>query len=133
MIDVTPPTGHTELYAAAGTFFLVLAQWITAHLKGRNRDRSMSTDIRKQLAGEIAPLGLAIAGIKNDLSEVRGDVTTLTMETRDLKGYVIGPDGENGLRGDVREIKARVIGLEDRERDALAAAQLHGPLDRRAR
>lgn len=36
-----------------------------------------------------------------------------------LSAHVIGPDGENGIRGDVREIKKQVDGILDRERVAL--------------
>lgn len=36
-----------------------------------------------------------------------------------LTAYVIGPDGENGIRGDVREMKEQIRGLEDRERQRL--------------
>jgi hypothetical protein len=70
------------------------------HFKGRKRDRSSTT---------------ALTAIRDDLREVKDDV-------RDLRAFVVGPDGQNGLRGDVREIKSRVIGLEERERD-----RLHGP------
>lgn len=45
-----------------------------------------------------------------------------------LEAHVIGPDGENGIRGDVRDIKRRVEGLEERERDRLQ----HPPYDRRS-
>jgi hypothetical protein len=37
----------------------------------------------------------------------------------ELNAHVIGPDGENGIRGDVREIRKRLDGLEQRERERL--------------
>lgn len=42
---------------------------------------------------------------------------------------MIGPDGENGIRGAVREVKERVVGLEERERERLDRRL--GPSDRR--
>jgi hypothetical protein len=62
------------------------------------------------------------------MNRIEESVAETTGEVRDLKAYVIGPDGQNGLRGDVREIKERVRGLEERERD-----QLHSSYDRRAK
>lgn len=46
-----------------------------------------------------------------------------------LSAHVIGPDGENGIRGDVREIKKQVDGILDRERNALQNPPVY---DRRA-
>jgi hypothetical protein len=62
------------------------------------------------------------------MNRIEESVAKTTGEVRDLKAYVIGPDGQNGLRGDVREMKERVGGLEERERD-----QLHSSYDRRAK
>lgn len=47
---------------------------------------------------------------------IRGDVTTLSGEVRDLKSHVIGPDGKNGLRGDVRTLQREFAELAPRKR-----------------
>lgn len=105
--------GHgKELIAAGATFLLVAAQWIAAHHKGRNREKSLGD----QLDRKLKPL--------------HEGMSTLTLEVRDLRAHVIGPDGENGLRGDVRELKEEVSGLLTRERDNLARKV--GTLDRRS-
>lgn len=88
-----------ELYAAAAIFLTQLAALISSHVKGKRRDSTAGSELDKRLL----PLNLTI--------------TSLGMDIRDLQAHVIGPDGTNGLRGDVRELKADVRGLLDRERD----------------
>jgi len=44
---------------------------------------------------------------------------TIANDVRDLKAYVVGPDGQNGLRSEVRDIKERIGAMEERERDRL--------------
>lgn len=70
------------------------------HRKGSRRDRLTTS---------------ALKSISEDVGEVKNEV-------RDLKAHVIGPDGQNGLRSDVRELRADVKGILERERD-----QIHGP------
>lgn len=53
------------------------------------------------------------------LRTIARNVDQLRDDVRDLKAFVVGPDGNNGLRSEVRDVKGRVIGLEDRERDRL--------------
>lgn len=48
--------------------------------------------------------------------------TAIERSVATLSAHIIGPDGENGMRGDLREVKARLIGLEKRERERLEAA-----------
>lgn len=62
------------------------------------------------------------------MNRIEDGLEVVSNEVRDLKAYVIGPDGQNGLRGDMREMKERVGGLEQRERD-----NLHGAYDRRGK
>ena len=100
-------------YLSNGAILAVLTgKGIYDAFRGRTRDRQ-KTSIDTQL-------GSRLLRIEEGL--------------RELKAHVIGPDGENGLRGDVREIKARVIGLEERERDRLergAQRDGFGSYDRR--
>jgi|SRR6185437_2830328 len=41
---------------------------------------------------------------------------------RELRAFIVGPDGKNGLRGDLRDLAERVDAAEKREMDALRAA-----------
>jgi len=59
----------------------------------------------KPQRGEIRAISKAVDDLRNDV--------------RDLKAFVVGPDGSNGLRSEVRDVKERIGGLEDRERDRL--------------
>lgn len=71
------------------------------HFTSKKRERSSS-----------AAMGRFSEKISLEVREVRDEV-------RDLSAHVIGPDGQNGLRGDVRELKADVKGILGRERDRL--------------
>lgn len=70
--------------------------------------------------------------INAKLDQLGEDVDELRTETSKVSALVIGADGQNGIRGKLREVQARVIDLEDRERDRLSHQQLHGTLDRRS-
>jgi hypothetical protein len=82
-------TTDTTTLASAVTFLAVVGQGLLAHRKGKEGKRA-SQDSYNRLSTGIA----------------------------ELKAYVIGPDGENGIRGDVRELKQKVEGILDREREA---------------
>lgn len=43
---------------------------------------------------------------------------------KELRAFLVGPDGENGFRGDLREMRHILNGLLDRERDRLAARSI---------
>lgn len=53
-----------------------------------------------------------------------------------LFAFVIGPDGENGIRGDTRQLRQRVDDIEERERDrdrsGAPALPAHPMYDRRS-
>lgn len=54
-----------------------------------------------------------IIGLNHDT--IKHEVLSVATDVRDLRAHVIGPDGRNGLRGDVRELKTKVDGLLNRE------------------
>lgn len=64
---------------------------------------------------------------KDALDAIARKITGVETQVAALSAHVIGPDGENGIRGDVREIKKQVDGILTREREALA----NPPYDRR--
>ena len=83
--------------------------------------------ITSNIGAGIVTVAVAIKGLYDHRTNQRRDETAeeqigqIRIDIRDLKAFVVGPDGENGIRADVREIKKRVIGLEDRERERLQA------------
>lgn len=104
--QIAVPVSHAkELYAIAGVIVIQLGTVLAAHRKGKQR----APELGRELDKRFMPLDIKI--------------DSLSDEVRDLKAHVIGPDGQNGLRGDVRELKYDVKGILDRERDA----KLHGP------
>jgi len=114
----TIPTIHTDkelwitLAACFGTVTTSIAAAVTAHYKGKHRT---SNDDRR-FANLTQVMNQSFTEVRADIAEVRA--------------FVVGPDGENGLRSDVRQIRQKVEGLEERERDRLAQDRMHG-YDRR--
>lgn len=100
------------LIASIATAVVVTLKAISDFRKGKRR----GPELAEQLDKRLVPLTKAVDALKDDV--------------RDLRGYVIGVDGKNGLRGDVRELKDRVDGVEERERDRLERKV--GALDRRS-
>ena len=54
---------------------------------------------------------------KDAFKRIEDSLASVQTQVRDLSSHVIGPDGENGIRGDVRELKTAVNGILERERD----------------
>lgn len=90
-----------ELIAAGATFLLVAAQWITAHLKGRNRERTLGDQLDRKL------------------KPINEGIQEIALECRDLRAIVVGVDGQNGLRSDVRKLTERADDADTRERERL--------------
>lgn len=103
-----PPVSHAkELYAIAGMIVIQIGTILAAHRKGKQRGPELGRELDKR----FMPLDIKI--------------DSLAVQVQALQAHVIGPDGQNGLRGDFHEIRRRVDGLEDRERR-------QGPKDRRS-
>lgn len=83
------------------------------HRKGQKRDTR----------GDVN--AATLSRIEGKVENVTKDVDDLTGDVRDLRAHIVGPDGQNGLRGDVRELKEDVKGILHRERDR-AEDRLHG-------
>lgn len=89
---VIESTGHTkEMYGLAGIFVTQLGIYFANNRKGKTRDK----------------------GAVDRWQEVRDGLTSLTQDVRDLKHQVIGVDGQNGLRGDVRTLTTQVETLRE--------------------
>jgi hypothetical protein len=93
--------------AAAVVGLVVVLTPIANHFKGKKRDAGRKSEF-VVLAEKID---------KNHLATTQ-QFAAVNIELRDLKAHVIGPDGENGIRGDVRELKEDVKGILERERDS---------------
>ncbi len=85
------------------------------HRKGKQRDRHQAASSQAVLQA-VERLSTTTSA-RFDQMDVRLD--TMERSVTEVRSFVVGPDGDNGLRGDVREVKSRVIALEDRERDRL--------------
>lgn len=119
--DASPsPPPYSVLLIGALSPVVVALVGVINHRKGKTRDAGRKTEF-EQLQSVISANHL----------ETTQQFTAVSKELLELRGFVVGPDGQNGLRGDVRELKAQVDGLVDRERDRLEA-KAYGGYDRRA-
>lgn len=105
------PTTHADLFtqittAAVGLMFATTTA--LNHFKGKRRDK-----------GNGSTLHEILAKLDEHRDETRERFSEMTLELHDLKGMMVGIDGQNGFRGDLREVKKTVGGLMDRERDRL--------------
>lgn len=112
LAQTTESVSHArELYAMAAVIVIQVSTVIVAHVKGRKRPAEASKQMDRALANALTPVSIKLDSLQNDV--------------QDLRAHVIGPDGQNGLRGDFRDLKEDVRGLLERERR-------HGPPDRRS-
>jgi len=58
-------------------------------------------------------------GARNSRLEQEQRFALLTGAIAEVRAFCVGPDGTNGIRGDLREMKKRVNGLEQRELERL--------------
>lgn len=100
-----------ELYGLAAIFATQIGLALVAHIKGRRRPVETTRQMNLALNNALTPVSIKLDSLSNDV--------------QDLRAHVIGPDGQNGLRSEVREIKSDVRGILERER-------LHGTYDRRS-
>ncbi len=73
------------------------------HFKGKRRDHRQT----KQLDERFSALETSTKTWQNDSDE----------KIQRLFAFIIGPDGQNGIRGDQRDLAERVKELEKRDRD----------------
>lgn len=112
LAQATQPVSHAkELYGIAAIFATQIGLAFVAHIKGRKRPVETTKQMNLALNNALTPVSIKLDSLSNDV--------------QDLRAHVIGPDGQNGLRSEVREIKSDVRGILERER-------LHGTYDRRA-
>lgn len=89
---VVESSTHTkEMYGLAGIFVTQLGIYAASRRRGNKRD----------------------AGASDRWEEVRDGLSSLTQDVRDLKHQVVGVDGTNGLRGDMKALALVVTTLRE--------------------
>lgn len=97
----TAPSVNRDLIEAGAIGAIVGVGKLWDHFHGKKRERRDTQKLER---------------ISTQISDVETKVDVMQGDVRDLRGFVIGPDGQNGLRGDMRTLTKRVDGIEDRER-----------------
>lgn len=92
----------------------IASQGLLAHFKGR-RGKRADTALGKQI--EVVVQRIVDEHEVTDVARF----TEVTKQYQQLHDHLVGPDGENGMRSDVREIGRRIGELEARERERLEA------------
>lgn len=109
--------GHVaEAVAGAAVAITVAAKAIVDHYKGKRRDRAHGATLNEGFGKIHATLNERFAETNAAVAEVRA--------------FCVGPDGQNGFRKDIsdlrqevrtetQEIRTRLDGVETRERERL--------------
>ena len=109
-MQTSPVTTHTaELYAAAAIFLTQIGALIAAHLKGKRGDRTTEGRLTAVANDLRTAINVRCDTLTTDLSAL---ATGLRTDISTLSAHVIGPDGQNGLRGDVRKLRTDVDELQ---------------------
>ena len=90
---MTPADAPLQQIGAAIVGLVVVLTPIANHFKGKKRD-----------AGRKSEFSVLSQKIDVDDFATTQQFAAVNLELRDLKSHVIGPDGENGIRGDVRDL-----------------------------
>jgi hypothetical protein len=110
----TAPGGASmrEVVEALVVVGLAAREWRQTSTEKRRRAATREI-VEETVRAAVRPLGEKLDRFDREVG----------LKIEQLFGYVIGPDGSNGIRGDVRElrreIEGRVGGLEERERKRL--------------
>lgn len=117
LATTTPSVSHAkELYGLATIFLTQLGLAYASHRKGAQRPAEQSKQLDRALANALTPVGIKLDSLASDMQDMKAHLVT-------VDSLVRGPDGQNGLRGDLRAAEQRIGELE---RD-----RLHGAYDRR--
>ncbi len=128
------PGGTSDFLKGAGAVVaLVLSPFLITAIVRISRDWGVRGRLMNDTAATLQKLS---DSMDVHSLEVREFWSRVTDRLGRIDYILCGPDGENGLRSDVRNISHRVAGIENRNReiDAIAAierAQFSGPEKRK--
>lgn len=120
LAEASASSGGTAAVVAGGMIALVK---LADHFGEKRRERARDTKLEAAVTAISDKVDESQRATDKRCESIERSVATLS-------AHIIGPDGENGLRGDLREVKKRVIGLEERERERLSRRV--GAKDRRS-
>lgn len=116
-----------HILEAAGIVLALAVSKVWDHRKGSKRDKDNGNSISRGFDGLSRK-------IDQRTDELQAAMDVRFLETNAnvarVESFCIGPDGQNGFRKDIGEIRDAVKGLEERERERLTEDRLHG-IDRR--
>lgn len=117
-----------ELIGQALTIFVVAGLGVVNHVRGSKKDKRTGDALTRAVVDLKASNATSFAEMRADIAEVRAETNAGIAE---VKAFCVGPDGKNGFRKEISDLRGDMRGLLDRERDYLAEERLHGRLDRR--
>lgn len=112
MLEVAP-AGNSEVMAHAIEAVVLggllgIGRWLNRR-EGVKKD-SAAHESRQSIRASLDTLTGTVEGLRTDVGDLREEV-------RETRAFVVGPDGQNGLRGDLRKAESRIDAIEDRERE----------------
>lgn len=125
--DLLAPEHATPTIASALTIATVVIDRVFLHRKAR-RVRTEKTDDREALCRIEGKLDTSVSEQHAFIQEQRQINHEFDTRIRGAYAHLIGEDGEDGQRLDLREQKKRIDALEERERQRMR----HPVYDRRS-
>lgn len=111
-----------EVVTASVVGVILAVAKVSDHFKGKRREDGLHKHFR-HLEDAVK------ADMQTTREDLRADVGKLRDEVRELRFICVGVDDENGLRGDIREIKGEFTEMRRAERERLERGV--GVFDRR--
>jgi hypothetical protein len=107
---------------------IVATKGLVDWTRGTRRDRRHASVLNEKFSS----LDLSL---ERRFGQVALEMAQLDASVAEVRAFVVGPDGENGIRGDVRSLGARFDDMEERERQRdrdRERDRVHGAYDRRS-
>lgn len=101
--------------AIAATVVLI-ATAITNHIKGQKRERSHNARLEAGFSELRQTVQTTVGDLRVEMNERFSETNAAVAEVR---GFCVGPDGQNGFRKEISELREDVRGVLERERDRL--------------
>jgi hypothetical protein len=107
---------------------IVATKGLVDWTRGGRRDKRHASVLNEKFSS----LDLSL---ERRFGQVALEMKQLEASVAEVRAFVVGPDGENGIRGDVRQLGARFDDMEERERQRdrdRERDRVHGAYDRRS-
>lgn len=105
------PAPHSPIEAVVGAAIVIIqvGTVVLAHFKGKKGAKTAD----ERFADLRTAIGVGQQSLSDEMVKISTD---LRADISKLSAHVIGPDGQNGLREDVRQLKVELAEIAPRRR-----------------